>query len=223
MLKREECVGIDVEVKKTEKPRRKKRIRSDIGCSNGENTKRMKKKKKKKKMDSGPDPPPDLPQNFREKIKQLNGCDLNLVIQKRLTKSDVNDKKYRMSIPIRKLKYEFLRGEEKKLLDSREDKKIKVIEVELIEPSCERLTTLSLRKWEMKKKKGKTSEIYNLVNKNWYNRVVVHNGLLEEMVVQLYAFRVEGKLHFALVKVDDVGVGKNTAAIRIQKNNSSDI
>ncbi|KAI8548164.1 hypothetical protein RHMOL_Rhmol07G0251100 [Rhododendron molle] len=207
MIERDkEIFGVDVKGKKTQRPCLRKRIRSDIGCSNGEKARPM--KKKKKKRDCGPLPPPDLPQNFRDKIQALNGCELKLVIQKLLSISDVDRKKYRMSIPIGEIRNEFLRSEEKAMFDSGEEKgKIKGIEVELIEPSCERVTTLSLRKWWMNKGNGKTNPIYNLANINWYKKVVLGNGLGEKTVVQLWAFRVEGKLQFALVKVEGAGGG----------------
>ncbi|KAF7138340.1 hypothetical protein RHSIM_Rhsim07G0194100 [Rhododendron simsii] len=206
MIERDkEIFGVDVKGKKTQRTCLRKRIRSDIGCSNGEKARPMKKKKKK---DYGPLPPPDLPQNFRDKIQALNGCELKLVIQKLLSISDLNSQKYRMSIPTGKIRNEFLRSEEKAMFDSGKEKgKIKGLEVELIEPSCERVTTLSLRKWWMNKGNGKTNPIYNLVNINWYNKVVLGNGLGNKTVVQLWAFRVEGKLQFALVKVEGAGGG----------------
>ncbi|KAI8547386.1 hypothetical protein RHMOL_Rhmol07G0191400 [Rhododendron molle] len=205
MIEREqEFFGVDVKGNKTQRPCLRKHIRSDIGCSNGGKARPM----KKKKRDCGPLPPPDLPQNFRDKIQALNGCELKLVIQKLLSMSDVDSKKYRMSIPIGEIRNEFLRSEEKAMFDSGKEKgKIKGIEVELIEPSCERVTTLSLRKWWMDKGNGKTNPIYNLANKNWNNKVVLGNDLGKKTVVQLWAFRVEGKLQFALVKVEGAGGG----------------
>ncbi|KAF7113054.1 hypothetical protein RHSIM_RhsimUnG0052100 [Rhododendron simsii] len=135
MIEREkEIFGVDVKGKKTQRPCLQKRIRSDIGCSNGEKVRPMKKKKSWRTC--GPLPPPDLPQNFRDKIQALNGCKLKLVIQKLLSISDVDDKKYCMSIPISEIRNKFLRSEEKAMFDLEKEKgKIRGIDVELIEPS----------------------------------------------------------------------------------------
>jgi hypothetical protein len=46
---------------------------------------------------------PSLPLAFKEKIEQMNGVDVNLVIQKELTMSDVKGDNNRFNIPIDKM------------------------------------------------------------------------------------------------------------------------
>lgn len=81
------------------------------------------------------------------------------------------------------------------------------MEVFLIEPSCQKQTKMNLKIWVMQKGpkcKAKASYMYSW-GKHW-NEVVSENGLEEGMTVQVWAFRVDGNLGFALVRVEALAV-----------------
>ncbi|EOY23524.1 Uncharacterized protein TCM_015393 [Theobroma cacao] len=143
-----------------------------------------------------PNPPPDLPENFKEHIvSKMGGSDWLLVIQKPVFFSDVNPGANRLSIPFSQIqRHEFLCKKEVEYLNDKKD-----MQVRLVEPSLEE-TTLSFRRWNMK-----NSSMY-VLTKTW-NSVVKNNQLKIDDVVQLWSFRVESSLCFALVKVRDVRQG----------------
>ncbi|KAG5628058.1 hypothetical protein H5410_013276 [Solanum commersonii] len=87
-------------------------------------------------------------------------------------------------------------GEE--LLNMLNGAKMSEMNVSLIEPSCQ-VGQINLRKWTMNKNNGKTSSSYVLV-KHW-NDVTKRNGLESGMKMQLWAFRKDENLCFALVKI----------------------
>ena len=177
-----------------------KRGRCDIDAE-----KERRKHKKKKIMITyvPPNPTPNLPANFKERIQGLNGSDLVLVIQKPLFATDVSKKHYRLSMPLNQIKNEFLSRNEKDALMNQNGDGVPEMEVFLIEPSCQKETKMNLKIWVMLKDpkcKAKASYMYSL-GKHW-NEVVSGNGLEEGMTVQVWAFRVEGNLGFALVRVE---------------------
>ncbi|KAG8386445.1 hypothetical protein BUALT_Bualt03G0149500 [Buddleja alternifolia] len=83
---------------------------------------------------------------------------------------------------------EFLRGRDEK---GKNSKKVKIIE-----PSLE-VVDVKLARWDMEKVDGKTSSSYAL-NGTW-SQIKERNELTLGMVVQLWAFRIEDELYFALV------------------------
>ncbi|GFS39089.1 hypothetical protein Acr_00g0061100 [Actinidia rufa] len=191
-----------------------KRLRSD---SQAEKDKPKKRIKKSLVTCIIPDLPPDMPLKFRERIEGFNASEVVFVIQKRLYKTDVSEGHNRLFMPFSQIKTEFLRPEEKTILENRNGKKIPEIEVLLIEPSCEHDWTMSLKILEMRKASGQLSYVYNL-GTNW-NKVVSNNSLCKGMIVQLWAFRVDSKLCFVLVKVvtgdeDDAIADQSTSASR---------
>ncbi|KAM7459580.1 hypothetical protein LguiA_036574 [Lonicera macranthoides] len=136
-----------------------------------------------------PPPPLELPQDFKEKIAKLRGSKPVLIIEKRLFKSDVNKQRNRFSFPVKQVKSEFLTLEEKTFLDSPNQE----IGVRVIDPGLREWTTIDLNKWDINK-----SFNYVLVSK--WNELISKNGLKEGTVVQLWSFRVDDHLWFALVK-----------------------
>ncbi|EOY23520.1 Uncharacterized protein TCM_015386 [Theobroma cacao] len=86
------------------------------------------------------------------------------------------------------------------------------MQVRLLEPSLEE-TTLNFRRWNMVK-----SSMYVLTT--MWNSVVRNNQLEIDDVVQLWSFRVESRLCFALVKVDDVQKGSEEW-VRHSKSNEN--
>ncbi|KAK2973741.1 hypothetical protein RJ640_019741, partial [Escallonia rubra] len=176
-----------------EKVVKKARVSETVECGNGaianchdKNTTRV-----------GPTPPPDMPTEFKNRIREMGGTEPVLVIQKALFKSDVRDLEGRLSIPKNHIEEGFLTDEEERVLDSRRGRRFGEMPTLLIEPKLGECCIL-LRKYMMKK-----TALYVLM-KPW-QEVVKRNGLKKGMVVQVWSFRVDLKLVLALVIV-----GSNT-------------
>ncbi|KAJ7963784.1 B3 domain-containing protein family [Quillaja saponaria] len=146
-----------------------------------------------------PPPSPDLPLEFRNRIQELDGCEVQFLIQKKLFKSDLTKTNDRFSIPINQIGREFLTDHEKIELDrrvgARGDYKGRLpgINVLVLDPYL-RKYQLKLKKWDMKK-----SSVYNLTHK-WYELTWEANLNVDDEL-QLWSFRIDGQLCFALVKV----------------------
>ena len=144
---------------------------------------------------AGPHPPPCLPTQFKDKINGLNGQDLKLVIQKRLSKTDMKPHFARLSIPKGQVRTDFLSQEDHTILEQREANGInyKGIEVPLIEPSLAK-STIVLKKWKLG-----CSKSY-MLSSGW-QKVAVDNGLEADNIIQLWSFKVNQIVHLALVKL----------------------
>ncbi|KAE8008255.1 hypothetical protein FH972_004785 [Carpinus fangiana] len=143
-----------------------------------------------------PDRPPCIPTEFKDKIMGLQGSDINLVIQKELTSSDMNASQARLSIPRGQMRYDFLSREEQVSLDEKEGTRCKGMEVPLIEPSLQ-VSTIFLKMVKC-----------NRVNKNYmlskpWRKVAERNQLEPSNTIQLWSFRVDQKLHLALIKLEN--------------------
>ncbi|XVE58383.1 hypothetical protein DITRI_Ditri04bG0165500 [Diplodiscus trichospermus] len=149
----------------------------------------LKSKRSKVNVPVCANPPPELHENIKQHIVgKMGGSDWLLVIQKPIYYSDINPVAARFSIPFSQIQtHEFLHREEAEDLNEK-----KAMEVKFLDPSLKE-TTLTFKKWSM----GKSST-YNLTKK--WNEVVKNNQLNVDDVVQLWSFRVESKLCFALVK-----------------------
>ncbi|XP_019179033.1 PREDICTED: uncharacterized protein LOC109174243 [Ipomoea nil] len=163
-----------------------------------------KRKRGSRVPNNGPKSPPlGLPVKFKNLILQLAGkravCVEKLVIQKELTKTDVNSTQNRLSIPARLVREEFLTEEEHLLLCQRNGKNVcSIDEVPLITPMME-VAKVSLRRWEMKKERGVPSVSYVIAN-TW-NEIRRRNKFESKMIVQLWAIRVDVDLWMALVRL----------------------
>nr|KJB47876.1 hypothetical protein B456_008G045700 [Gossypium raimondii] len=151
---------------------------------------KQKMKKHKHKATFGAQP--CLPQRFKEMIKCMDGSEEKLIIQKALYKTDLSKHHGRLSIPMNRVEVEFLTDEELKQ-SSKEG-----IEALVIEP-CLKTRDMSLRIWDMPKPTGRFSSLYVLVT-GWKS-VVESNDLKVGDVIQVWSFRVNSKLCFALVIV----------------------
>ncbi|CAL5391435.1 unnamed protein product [Camellia sinensis] len=169
-----------------EKPKNKKRYESEES-EDQEKPNPIKKKKKmssKKGIDNVSYPPPELPLEFKEKINNLNGSKLKLLIQKRVTATDVSHT-----------------HNQKKHLDSHTGTNVAEIPVKLIQPNSCQECDVTFKKWDMKKERGKTSSMY-VFSKEW-NEIKRRNGIEQGMMVQVWLFRGLGdELCFALVIVE---------------------
>ncbi|TYG78473.1 hypothetical protein ES288_D02G061700v1 [Gossypium darwinii] len=148
------------------------------------------KRSKKQEKSVCPIPPPDLPPLFRQLIvEEMGGRGLVLVIQKTIFFSDINPTASRFSIPFSQVKtHDFLNEAEAKELDDKNS-----MQVWLLDPSM-RGTSITLNKWVMR-----SSSLYVLTN-TW-NPLVKNNQLKKGDMVQLWSFRVNSLLCFALVKL----------------------
>ncbi|XP_023924089.2 B3 domain-containing protein At2g31420 [Quercus suber] len=121
------------------------------------------------------EPPPNLPQKFKDVIKEMGGSDELLVIQKKLFMCDTNMNKNRFSIPFGQiLSKDFLTEEEKKKLI--EGQKIKA---PLIDPELQSHDIFLVQR--------NNPDVYVL--RNTWNNVHTSNDLKKDDVVQLWSFR----------------------------------
>ncbi|KAJ6677339.1 DOMAIN PROTEIN putative (DUF313)-RELATED [Salix viminalis] len=141
----------------------------------------------------------DLPLKVRERIASMEGKDVELVVEKQLYPTDMNDTNSRLSIPVRQVvAKEFLKDEEKRALVDGDCLKVKILE-----PSLEMVSDMNLKQWNMFKEKGNVSSSYVFIT-HW-NSLRRRNHLRLFDRVQVWSFRVENDLYFALVKVDGEG------------------
>ncbi|KAL5782535.1 hypothetical protein ACOSP7_007564 [Xanthoceras sorbifolium] len=149
---------------------------------------------KKKNLDDQTvlNPPRDLPQKFKDRIERLNGTNIMLVSQKRLTCTDLDPHQGRLSVPKgQALTHDFLSEEEMGQADLKEG-----LRCSLIQPCLEETTDIGLRKWKMNKTFSYTLiRRWNSVAENQRNRLEIGGWM------QLWCFRVDSKLWFALVNL----------------------
>ena len=136
-----------------------------------------------------------MPESFKNRIREENGTDLVLVMQKTITECDLRSNNNRLSIPPTKVRDDnFLNQKEKSILNAKEG-----IEVFMIPPPLKHSVPLTLKKWKMG-----DNYTYNLMN-TWHALVVddKDNGLELGTEVQLWGFRKNNSdLCFALVKLE---------------------
>lgn len=187
---------------------------SDVGRINVAKKRKLKKldnqerrETRKKKLKNSPNvPTPELPISVRTKIEQLGGTETMIVVQKQLFASDVLPDQGRLLIPTTLMNPKFLRPEEAKSLDQFYARKqgSKDFRALIIEPSL-KASKVSLRRWA-----GKRGMTHFLVH-GWTS-IVVSNGLRAGQMVQLWSFRIDANLCFALVVLES---GKRSESILI--------
>ncbi|KAB5524116.1 hypothetical protein DKX38_021865 [Salix brachista] len=139
----------------------------------------------------------DLPLKVRERIASMEGKDVELVVEKQLYHTDMNDTNSRLSIPVRQvIAKKFLKEEEKRALVDGDCLKVKILE-----PSLEMVSDMNLKQWNMFKEKGSVSSSYVFIT-HW-NSLRRRNHLRLFDRIQVWSFRVENDLYFALVKVGE--------------------
>ncbi|KAK2377866.1 B3 domain protein [Trifolium repens] len=144
---------------------------------------------------------PDLPLAFKERIEKLKGIDVKLVIQKKLTMTDVTRNHGRLSVPIGQIKIEessLLTQEEGMSLDyvpqKKGSKKLDGMSVSMLDTNLKLWDEMCFKKWKMGK-----SQVYNIMG-GWY-KLVEENHLKEDQKIQLWSFKRDNHLNFALVKL----------------------
>ncbi|XP_018717929.2 B3 domain-containing protein At2g32645-like [Eucalyptus grandis] len=144
--------------------------------------------------------PSELPIDYKDKVQEICGRDVTLVVEKKLTATDMSRGQSRLSIPKKQIRQCFLSEEEIRTLDRKEG-----IKVSLIEPCLEVFHGLQLKKWNY------TSKNFSYMLTERWNAVAhpyERNELTKDVVIQLWSFRVDGNLCFCLVKVKTPGSGK---------------
>lgn len=149
----------------------------------------------------------ELPEKFRNKIMEMRGTEETLIFKRTLAETDVNKGISRLSIPLSKLlSYNFLTSDdEKETIETRiEGGRKGSISVKVIDPRLE-VWELKFTRYDMEKKtkkgtRGKTSSLYVLGYK--WNHVVRANSLRQGDDLELWSFRSQQKLCFALVLLE---------------------
>ncbi|KAL9455133.1 hypothetical protein AB3S75_010527 [Citrus x aurantiifolia] len=165
----------------------------------GSKSKRKPKREKENVLNVTPD---DLPGQFRERIEQLNGSKIGLVIQKHLYEADLSDRQRRLSIPMNQIKSpDFLTDNEKRHLQNKGEMKVKFIDPLLQEYDGMIFKLRRMSKFDANKKEIAFCLCYVFI-KEWIN-VKNRNKLELDDEIQLWKFRspIE-ELCFALVLVD---------------------
>ncbi|KAL9303181.1 hypothetical protein ACSQ67_020444 [Phaseolus vulgaris] len=143
------------------------------------------KNKKRRIIPRSTPPPKELPLEFKNQINELNECDLQFLMHKRLFRSDVKTNNNRLSMPIKEIRADFLTKEEITKLNEREngsdDGRLIGLKVTMLDP-CLKEYTLPMKKWSM------TTNTYNLV-KEW-NKIVSANKFEEDQELQIWSFEL---------------------------------
>lgn len=148
---------------------------------------------------------------LNDRIAELGGFDIQIVIQKKLQDTDMNKNHGRLSIPFKKLMNDFTTEGEKKLLSQQKKKDLKNkngMKVLIIDPLL-RNRFIGLKLWKIG-----SHDVYCLVTQ--WNSLVQQNLLEAGDYIQLWSFRsnnhvfianrqnqiVTSNLCFALVKLN---------------------
>ncbi|KAL6999423.1 hypothetical protein U1Q18_000584 [Sarracenia purpurea var. burkii] len=204
-LMREKDLKSPVIEEKTKKNYRRPRSESDEEFEDRKGVWENKKKKRTsdcKVIENGPVPPPDLPPEFKNKIKESNGYEEKLLIQKMVTVSDVNIIQNRFTMPLKQVKDDFLRDKEKRHLDNSHcGKRVPEIKVKIIQPNCTQCD-VTFKRWDMRKESGKISSSY-VFNGEW-KHIWKDNEIESGDVVQVWSFRKppDDELCFVMVIVE---------------------
>ncbi|CAK8560176.1 unnamed protein product [Lathyrus sativus] len=138
-----------------------------------------------------PSPPPELPNHINILVEVLDGTDVKYIMCKTLYSCDLTQNHNRLSMPISQIKCDFLTEIEKKTLEEKdEEKKPKSLDVIVLDPDFNEFS-VCLKKWDMN-----STSTYNLA-KDW-TKVLSKNNFKKYQKIDIWSFRVDGKLHFLL-------------------------
>ncbi|KAL1194247.1 putative B3 domain-containing protein [Cardamine amara subsp. amara] len=140
----------------------------------------------------------ETPEWLVQVMRDMKGAEnAKLIFEKTLFTTDVNPTQNRLSMPFNSLlRSDFLTPVESRIIneDINNNKKIGVGAI-LVDQRCEKWGVM-LKRWEMKKERGKGSWNYNLIC-GW-NDIVKANGLKDGDDIRLWSFRCCGLLCFAM-------------------------
>lgn len=157
------------------------------------------KKQRKKKVKQSEYPSiPEMPAAMRDRIVEMGGYEIRLVIQKQLQDTDLNKNHGRLSLPAKKLLFDFATEEERKLLSEQENKNKKGMNVMIVDDVLEE-RMICLKKWKIG-----SGDVYCLMTQ--WNSFVEETGLKSGQHIQLWCFRKNDELEasrlcFAMVKL----------------------
>ncbi|XP_011006365.1 PREDICTED: uncharacterized protein LOC105112372 [Populus euphratica] len=125
-----------------------------------------------------------LPHEVKERIASMKGKDVELVVDKQLYATDMEDGNSRLSIPLRQvIAKNFLSDEEKgALIDGN------CLKVKILEPSLEMVSDMNLKQWNMFKEKGsKTTSTLLLLRlvKDKKNEIVLTEAIPVHQLVAM--------------------------------------
>ncbi|KAA0046321.1 putative B3 domain-containing protein [Cucumis melo var. makuwa] len=141
---------------------------------------------------------PSMPVAMRDRILEMGGYEIRLVIQKQLTDTDLNKNHGRLSMNTKQLSFDFATEEETKLLSEQENKNKRGINVMMLDDVLEE-RMLCLKKWKIG-----SGEVYCLMTR--WNLMVEERGFKGGEEIQVWSFRKDDeyeahRLCFALVKL----------------------
>ncbi|KAK3440458.1 hypothetical protein EUGRSUZ_B00726 [Eucalyptus grandis] len=138
--------------------------------------------------------PTELPEIFWNKILEMHGQGVMLVLEKRLCATDLKQRNGWLSIPRGQIRANFLTSGEIQALDNRED-----ITISVIEPCLQVRHGLHLQKWN-----NVRNHFSYVLTKEWtaVTHPIARNRLRKGGLVQLWSFRANGDLCFCLVNVE---------------------
>lgn len=136
----------------------------------------------------------ELSVEMRNLIESMGGTDMRLVIQKHLYVTDLKGHHDRMTLPRNQVITKFLEEQEERELFSYGGS----LPLKVIEP-CLDESDLRLGEWKMR---NTTSYV---IRSGWHNKVVKKpaNRLTEGQLIQVWSFRVQGGLRFAIIRLED--------------------
>ncbi|CAI0440221.1 unnamed protein product [Linum tenue] len=145
---------------------------------------------------------PPLPERFARYIDEVRGREVKMVIQKRLSRSDLDHSQSRLSIPRRAVEEEFLTAEEAAAMGKRwgtHGCRLSGVDARLIVEPGEKEWVVHLKQW------GTVSGMGNYVLTSRWNSVVEEVKFEEDDAIQLWSFRVGdeggGELNLVLVRL----------------------
>lgn len=156
----------------------RKRKRDPVSKSEPE----MKQRKKKRKAMELP-VTPEMPAAMRDRIVEIGGYGIQLVIQKQLQNTDMNKNHGRLSLPAKKLRiHDFVTEEERKLLNQHSNNNNKKgMDVPIIDPDLKE-RRICLKKWKIG-----SGDVYCLMTQ--WNSFVEETALRSGDFIQLWSFR----------------------------------
>uniref|UniRef100_A0A0A0KUX9 TF-B3 domain-containing protein n=1 Tax=Cucumis sativus TaxID=3659 RepID=A0A0A0KUX9_CUCSA len=180
----------DVPLQKINKTRKRKNPPTQTEASTSRT-------KKQRKMNVDQSERPSMPVAMRDRILEMGGYEINLVIQKQLTDTDLNKNHGRLSMNTKQLSFDFATEEESKLLSEQENKNKMGINVMTLDDVLEE-RMLCLKKWKIG-----SGYVYCLMTK--WNLMVEERGLKSGEEIQVWSFRKDDedeahRLCFALEK-----------------------
>ncbi|KAF8413324.1 hypothetical protein HHK36_001303 [Tetracentron sinense] len=171
--------------------KKKKRLGSQI---KGKEILILKKTKSAMKNGAGSsNPPPRLPGIFWNNIMGVGPTRVKFLIEKRLCKTDVSHRHGRLQIPMNQVKGKDFLTDEEKIQVHREKRALEVL---VVDPTGTHWT-LDFKQWTMR-----SSSPY-VFSKQWNQLVKENNLRAGKDIVQLWSFRCNSELCFALNVVRD--------------------